>query len=93
MTTAEKIEARLRERLRASHVEIEDESHRHAGHPGAASGGGHFACLVVADSFEGRTAVERHRVVYEALGDLMKTEVHALALKTLTPTEWRQPSG
>ncbi len=88
MTTAEKIEARLRERLRASHVEIEDESHRHAGHPGAASGGGHYSCLVVADAFEGRPLVERHRDVYQALGDLMKSEIHALALQTLSPGEW-----
>jgi len=93
MTTAAKIEARLRAELHASHVEIEDESARHVGHAGAASGGGHYSCLVVADSFEGRTAVERHRIVYQTVGDLMKTEIHALALKTLTPTEWRQPSG
>jgi BolA protein len=90
MTTAEKIESRLRERLSASHVEVEDESHRHVGHAGAASGGGHYSCLIVADSFAGQTALERHRSVYQALGDLMNSEIHALALRTFSPAEFRK---
>ncbi|MGH7897693.1 MAG: BolA family protein [Candidatus Binatia bacterium] len=88
MTPVEKIESLLRERLGAVHVEVEDESALHAGHAGAAAGGGHYSCLVVADSFEGQTPLERHRRVYQALGDLMKSEIHALALRTFSPAEW-----
>jgi BolA protein len=83
------IEAALRERLQAVHVEVEDESHLHAGHPGAASGGGHFRALVVADCFEGLTRVAAQRLVYQALAEEMKHDIHALSLTTLTPARWR----
>lgn len=87
MSTRAEIAGLLRERLGAIDVRVEDESARHAGHAGAASGGGHFACRIVAPAFEGKTTLERHRAVYAALGDLMKREIHALALETLTPAE------
>ena len=93
ISTAEKIERRLRERFAPAHLEIADESAKHVGHAGAATGGGHYACLIVAEGFRGRAAVERHRAVYEALGDLMKREVHALALTTLDPEEWSRRVG
>jgi BolA protein len=86
-STAQRIEARLRERLSPAHLEIVDDSAKHAGHPGAAAGGGHFSCVIVAEAFHGLSTLERHRAVYEALGDLMKGEVHALALRTLAPQE------
>lgn len=92
-STAARVEARLRERLMPSHLEIVDESAHHVGHAGAAGGGGHFACVIVAEAFHGRSTVERHRAVYDALGDLMKGPVHALALRTLTPEEWSTGSG
>jgi BolA protein len=93
MSTAEKIEKRLRERFAPTRLEITDDSAKHVGHAGAARGGGHYACLIVAEGFRGRAAVERHRAVYEALGDLMKHEVHALALTTLDPEEWSRRVG
>ena len=74
-------------------MEVEDESHLHAGHPGAASGGGHFRALIVSASFEGLSRVAAQRLVYEALSDEMGGEIHALAMSTLTPEQWRARSG
>jgi len=83
--------ALIREKLTAafapSRLDIIDESHLHAGHAGAASGGGHFAVIIVADAFAGKNLLARHRMVYEALGDAMKTEIHALSVKAYTPQE------
>ncbi|HEX6929361.1 MAG TPA: BolA family protein [Gammaproteobacteria bacterium] len=80
---------RMRERLDAAlhpeHVEIVDESHRHVGHAGARGGLGHFACTVVSNAFENRSPLERHRMVYDALGDMMLTDIHALSVRALTP--------
>ena len=89
MTTAERIEARLREALSPAHLEIVDDSRKHVGHAGAAGGGGHYSCRVVSDAFRGLGPVERHRAVYAALGDLVGREIHALALETATPEEWQ----
>ena len=89
---AQEIEARLRARFSPFHLEVGDDSAQHVGHAGAATGGGHYSCLIVCDWFRGRSSVERHRAVYEALGDLMKHGVHALALSTLDPEEWRGAS-
>jgi BolA protein len=80
------IERRLREALGAERVEIADESSQHAGHAGAKSGG-HFTVTVVSMKFAGLNAVQRHRLVYDALGDLMRTDIHALAIRALTPGE------
>jgi BolA protein len=88
MDRRSRIEARLRAELAASHVDVEDESHRHAGHAGAASGGGHFRATIVSDRFAGLSRVARQRLVYGALAAEMKGEIHALALRTLTPEEW-----
>ena len=82
-----RIETRLREALEADPVELVDESARHAGHAGAASGGGHFVALIVSSRFEGKGPVERQRLVYAALADAMGSEIHALSMKTLTPDE------
>ena len=84
----ERIEAELRERLTAVHVEVIDESHLHAGHAGARDGGGHFRAVVVSMQFEGKTPVQRQRLVYDALESAMGSEIHALSMKTLTPTDW-----
>jgi BolA family transcriptional regulator, general stress-responsive regulator len=70
--------------------QVEDESALHAGHAGAASGGGHYRLHLVSSRFEGLNRVSRHRLVYDCLGKLMKTEIHALALTLLTPTEANQ---
>ena len=90
-----RIERTLREELDASHVEVTDESHLHAGHAGAASGGRHYRALVVSPRFEGQSRVARQRMVYAALKEEMGGEIHALALRTLTPAEWEvgRPAG
>jgi BolA protein len=80
------IARRLREELGASHVEVADDSARHAGHAGG--GGGHFQVLVVSERFEGLSRVAAQRLVYGALGELMRSEIHALQMRTLTPAEW-----
>ena len=83
-----RIEAELRERLAAVHVEVIDESHLHAGHAGARKGGGHFRAIVVSKQFDGKAPVQRQRLVYDALEGAMGVEIHALSMKTLTPAEW-----
>ena len=96
MTRADEIRTRVQAALAPEHVEIEDESHRHAGHAGARAGGeSHFRALVVSARFEGRSRVERQRMVYAALGELMSGPgaIHALAMQTLTPDEWRREGG
>jgi len=83
-----RIEAELRERLAAVHVEVIDESHLHVGHAGARDGGGHFRAVVVSMQFDRKTPVQRQRLVFEALEGAMGSEIHALSMKTLTPAEW-----
>lgn len=87
MTTKEKIETILRRTLAATEVAVKDESALHAGHAGAASGGGHYRVTVVSPLFEEQSLVARHRMVYEALAAEMQHEIHALALTTLTPSQ------
>jgi BolA protein len=82
------IEARLRERLAALHVEVEDESHLHAGH-GAT--GGHYRAVVVSPRFAGLSRVAAQRLVFEALGEWMQGPIHAFAVRTFTPEEWSEP--
>ena len=79
------IETRLRSALTIAFIEIVDESHLHIGHAGAASGGGHFHVTIVAQIFEGLSTLARHRLIYEALGDAMQAEIHALSIKALDP--------
>jgi BolA protein len=67
-------------------MELRDESAQHAGHAGARpSGGSHWQLTIVSEAFRGKNAVARHRMVYEALGDLMKQDIHALKIEALTP--------
>jgi BolA family transcriptional regulator, general stress-responsive regulator len=70
-----------------SFLEIEDESHHHAGHAGAAGGLGHFRVRIVSHAFAGLSRVARHRRVYAALGSLLTTDVHALAIDARAPGE------
>ena len=87
MQVAAEIRRRLA-RLQPIRVELIDESARHAGHAGARpQGESHFHLLIVADAFSGRSRIERQRMVYGALGDLMQTDVHALSIRALTPVE------
>ena len=87
------IESTLRERLDASHVEVLDDSAAHADHLGAQGGGGHFRVLVVSPRFEGLSPVAAQRLVYQALGSFMTTDVHALEMRTLTPDAWQRLRG
>ena len=82
------IERKLRTALQPLRLEIEDESHKHAGHAGAReSGGGHFNVTIVSASFSGLGLLQRHRLVYDALGDTMRREIHALSIRALSPEE------
>ncbi|RMD69743.1 MAG: BolA family transcriptional regulator [Gammaproteobacteria bacterium] len=82
----EMIKKRLTEALAPTFLAIEDESHKHAGHA-SAQGGGHFNVFIVSPAFEGKTLIQRHRMIYEALGEAMKEEIHALSIKALSPQE------
>lgn len=74
--------------LQPTRLELIDESARHAGHAGARpEGESHFRLVIVADAFAGRSRIERQRMVYAALGELMQTDVHALSIRTLAPGE------
>ncbi len=68
-------------------LEIDDDSHLHAGHAGAKEGKGHFSVRITAEAFSGQSLIKRHRAVYAALGELMETEIHALAIDARAPEE------
>lgn len=68
-------------------IQIQDDSHLHAGHAGAASGGGHYTLQIVSREFAGRTTIARHRMIYSALGELMKQKIHALNIQAKAPEE------
>ena len=75
--------------LAPSHLDITDESHKHAGHEGARDGLGHFSLEIVSDAFAGLAPLARHRRVYQALGNMMQTDIHALSIQARTPAETR----
>jgi len=83
----EQIRERLVAALAPSELAIEDESHRHAGHAGARDGRGHFRVQIVSAAFRGQLPLARHRAVYAALGELMQTDIHALAIDARAPEE------
>ena len=88
MLVRDAIELNINKALRPTRLVIEDESHRHAGHAGARpEGETHFNLTVVSESFAGKSRVERQRMVYAALKELMESRIHALAMTTLTPAE------
>lgn len=80
----------MRERLAALEpqlLDIADDSAKHAGHAGAKGGGGHFRMTIVSTRFAGKGTLERHRLIYDALGTMMRREIHALSIKALAPAE------
>jgi len=83
----EMIDQRLRSELAAESVDIEDQSHLHVGHAGARSGGGHYAVTVVSSRFRGLDLLARHRLVYQALGQAMHSDIHALSISAYAPEE------
>jgi BolA protein len=81
------IESRLKEAFSPVLLQVKDQSHLHAGHAGAKDGLGHFEVTIVSEDFTGRRPLERHRMIFEALGSLMQTDIHALRLHAHTPAE------
>ncbi len=80
----------MRERLATlapQRLEIIDDSAKHAGHEGAKGGGGHYRMTIVCAQFAGKGTLERHRLIYDALGPMMRREIHALGIKAQTPEE------
>ena len=87
MNRLERIRVALEAALAPQLLEVEDDSHRHAGHAGARDGRGHFNVTVVSEAFAGKAPLARHRTVYAALGKMMQTDIHALSINALTPAE------
>lgn len=94
MSITRRIRDRLTDTLAPERLDLIDESALHAGHAGARpEGESHFRLLIVANGFHGRGRLERQRMVYHALGDLMTTDIHALSIKALTPEELKHREG
>ena len=87
MTRIDRIRAALQAALQPTALEVVDDSHKHAGHEGARDGRGHFTVRVVSAVFAGKPPLARHRAVYAALGEMMQTDIHALAIEARTPDE------
>ena len=77
----------IRDSFQPTELQIKDQSHLHVGHAGARSGGGHYAVTVVSSHFQGLNLLARHRLVYQALGQAMQTDIHALSINAYTPEE------
>ena len=80
-----RIEELLTEAFEPSHLLVKDQSHLHAGHAGAQDGRGHFDVTIVSEAFTGKRPLARHRLIYDALGTLMQTDIHALRIHASTP--------
>ena len=87
MSRLERIRAVLAQTLPGAAIELIDDSHRHAGHAGARDGRGHFRARIVSGAFAGLRPLQRHQLVYRALDELMRTDIHALSITALTPEE------
>ncbi len=84
---SDRIRKELQERFEPTELLIKDQSHLHAGHEGAKDGRGHFDVTIVSSAFEGQNRIQRHRMVYDALTQLLLTDIHALRIKAFTPGE------
>ena len=84
--SAETLRLKLEQALQPELLDIVDHSAAHAGHYGN-QGGGHYNVTIVSSQFEGKSPVKRHQMIYQALGDMMKNEIHALSINALTPSE------
>ena len=89
MEIKKEIKKRLDEKLDLIHFEIKDFTGRHLNHK-LHEGGFHLETTIVSDNFADKSLIERHRIVYDAMGELMKHEIHALSMKTLTKAEWEE---
>lgn len=89
MVIEKEIKDRLQKNMHLEHFEIKDFTGRHLNHK-LHDGGFHLEAIIVSKDFEDKGLIDRHRLVYESVGDLMKHEIHALSMKTLTPDEWEK---
>lgn len=83
----DRIQLLLEQAFEPESLEVEDDSHKHVGHEGAKGGLGHFSVSIVSARFNGMKMLERHRAVYAALDDMMKTDIHALAIDAVASDE------
>jgi len=81
------IRRRLESAFQPRELELVDEGHLHIGHQGAKDGRGHFRLRIVAERFSGESEVSRHRLIYSEMGELMQTDIHALAIEARAPGE------
>jgi len=82
------IRQRLETAFEPQSLDVEDDSHKHAGHAGAKGGLGHFNVMIVSPAFNGMKVLARHRAVYAALGEMMQTDIHALAIDAVASDEF-----
>lgn len=83
----EQIRQRLEAAFAPESLDVEDDSHKHAGHEGAKGGLGHFNVMIVSAHFNGMKVLARHRAVYAAVGEMMQTDIHALAIEAIASDE------
>jgi BolA protein len=88
-TRADRIRTVLEQAFASARVSVHDDSARHAGHEGARDGAGHFAVKIESQDFAGRSRLERHRLVYQALAELLPREIHALNIEAVSPDDDR----
>jgi BolA protein len=81
------INAKITEALAPIRLEITDDSAAHKGHAGAANGAGHYTVTIISKKFDGLNRISRHRLVYDAVGDLMHNDIHALVIHAYSPSE------
>jgi len=81
------IERLLTEAFSPTELLVKDQSHLHVGHPGAQEGKGHFDVTIVSDKFAGQSRINRHRMVYDALGSFMQSDIHALQINAVSPQD------
>lgn len=79
----ERMQQLIQDALQPTQLEIIDDSHKHIGHAGAKEGKGHFTVLIQSEALEGKRMLQQHRAIYDALGDMMETDIHALAIKVI----------
>lgn len=82
------IKNNIKSKINIIKIEIIDQSANHANHPGN-SGGGHYKALIISNDFDGKSLVERHQMIYKALGELMNNEIHAFSMRTITESEFK----
>lgn len=79
----ERMQQLIQDALEPTQLEIIDDSHKHIGHAGAKEGKGHFTVVIQSEALEGKRMLQQHRAIYDALGDMMETDIHALAIKVI----------